>query len=278
MKVRFYGLIFIFFLCFSSFLAGWLTAVFILPGNLSQTKPKLLETSAQNRKQLPAQESPSSRETLEQRVKAKTEKTVPFFEEIKNNIMALFDPYKMDSLMKKNTYLSEKNHSIIKNKKPQIPLKIQPLAGDVSNDSEQNKDSKKLNQAKELSQSSLQGLHSLETQPEESQEERGSVLQKLQKEYDKNREQLLQIVESQSFFKMDGKFSFLISVFSERNGALDYVQKMREKYPLWSFLIKPYEDHTRIYLGPFPSKEKALEFKKTMPSSLSQDFLEEISL
>ena len=48
---RLYNLLFIFFLCFSCFLAGWLTAIYILPGNLSQKNLQELKTNVQNTEQ-----------------------------------------------------------------------------------------------------------------------------------------------------------------------------------------------------------------------------------
>ena len=107
-------------------------------------------------------------------------------------------------------------------------------------------------------------------------------LQTLQKTYDKkNKEQLLLIEKEQKFFKINGKFSFMINVFSEEDKAFEFVKQMKKQYPLWSFLLKIHRDHIRVYLGPFSSKELANEFKNSIPKPhpfSSLEFLEEVSL
>lgn len=268
------SLIFIFLLCFGSFLAGWLTAVFILPrslppAELSGTDPETMELSK-------ALEIPSSPKEQETKPPTDTEKSLPFFEEMKDNIILLFNPYKMDSLIKKNTYLDKNTDGPIKTQKAKaISLKV------PSFDKKNKNSTPKSNIQKPSSYSSLQKLVPLGSRPKKAEDREESVLKKLQKEYDKkNREQFAKIPKDQQFFLINGKFSFLVNVFSEQKPALTYIQSIKEIYPMWSFFIKAYKDHIRVYLGPFASKEKAMEFKKSAPQPLSftMDFLEEVSL
>ena len=199
-----------------------------------------------------------------------------FFEEMRDNIMILFNPYKMDSLLKQNTYLNKKSNSYTKGLSlKNIPIKIQLLEKKVLN----HKDLSQKSNKEELSDSSVLESVPIETRPKTKKQTELELLQKRQGKYDEqNREQLLQILGNQKFFFLEGKFSFLMNVFSEEEEALDYAKEMKEKHPFWSFLIKAHKDHIRIYLGPFKTKEKALEFKEMTHSSVSQDFLEEVSL
>ena len=285
MQVRSYLLVFVFFLCFGSFLAGWLTAVFILPGNFSQINPLPLKAgqsgnnqASANQIQLKDEKQASSHKRNSVSNKSSGQKnrkeTFSFFEEMKKNIGLLFDPYKMDSMIKADTFLNEKD-SPIRNQNIQIPLKAQPGRKSFS----ENKNPSKTFQQKEdmpyppTPESSSLGPES------KTQETRSPTLKKVQEEFDKkNHEQFLKISENQKFFAIDGKFSFLVNAFSEQKKALEYVKDIKRKHPNWSFFIKVHEDHTRIYLGPFPTEEKAMEFKQAMPPSLSPDFLEEVSL
>ncbi len=288
---KFYSLLFIFFLCSCCFLAGWLTAVYILPGALFQADSQKFDIHGQPGNQ-PNSLVKSSKGHLSETGLKENEtgkKIIPFFEEMRSNILLLFDPYRMDSTMKKNTYFEKKEASFIKNgADKQIPIKIQePVQSVVKKEAVlkngSNKDSHHSLQVQtdekkmDNGDSSLSGKASSETKKDEET----LALQKLQEGYDKkNREQLVKIVGNQKFFTMDGKFSFLINVFFEQDKALDYVKDMKSKHPLWSFLIKGHRDHIRIYLGPFQTKEKALEFKEIIasPSLFSQAYLEEVSL
>ncbi len=269
MNSRFYSLLFVFALCFGSFLAGWLIAVFILPGNLPPSHAGFPEDA-----------SPEARQkAIEAPLKADLEKpkeAFPFFKEMRDNIMLLFDPYKMDSLMKKDIRLNKKDSYIKSPSGVKAPLKLQLSRKKMSTGEKRH--SKSLGQ-KEDKPSFPLGKPWPGGSPSSAPKEESSALQELKAEYDKqNRERLLKIAKAQPFFKMDGKFSFLINVFSDKEEALGYAQKMKDKYPLWNFLIKARKEHIRIYLGPFPSRKKALEFKKNMPSSFSQEFLEEMGL
>ena len=73
----------------------------------------------------------------------------------------------------------------------------------------------------------------------------------------------------------------MVNVFSSQEKVSKYVNQMKKQYPMWSFLIKAHKDHIRVYVGPFPSKKLAEEFKKALPRPSpfsSLDFLEEVSL
>lgn len=277
---RLYNLLFVFCLCFSCFLAGWLTAIYILPGNLSQKNLQELKMNVQNTEQTDSSlDSNEQNPPIKISEKKSGDTAIPFFEEMKNNIMLLFDPYKIDSVVKKHTHLEKEgnpNSPFKKKTHTQIPLKIQQPAR-VNNI----KPSQNFNKPEKPAKPASPELAPPENHPQTQQEKETEGLQKLQAKYDeKNREQLLQILEGQKFFTLAGKFSFLVNVFSEEEKALKYVKNMKKQYPLWSFLIKAHKDHIRIYLGPFESKEKALEFKKIIPppTPFSQDFLEEASL
>lgn len=283
MSWAFHNLLFIFFLCFSCFLAGWLTAVYILPGNLSQRVSQTLKTDLQSvdkEDSLNPREKKRLEEKSEEKELKKTTAPLSFLKEMMDNLKVLFDPYKMDSVLKENTHLKENNRSYIKNKtQTQIPLKTPHQA--VLKSQSKEKSSQDLNkQGKSLGPLLLES-NTLEPPPTAEKSQEMEDLKKLQLAYDeKNKEQLLQILKDQKFFSLEGKFSFLINVFSERDKALDYIKDMKDKYPLWSFLIKVHKDHVRIYLGPFQSRERALEFKAQIPppSPFSLDFLEEVSL
>ena len=278
-EIRFYSLAFVFFLCFSSFLAGWLVSVLTSPRNPSQIEQEPLKASSQSIKPVSSSLRSNAKNLSEKYAEKEVQQNVPFFEEMRNNIMILFDPYKMDSLVKQHTYL-EKKGSFIKNRNhTQIPFKIQPSAQTASDDSKPKGPFQNFNKPKKWPLPSLQESTSLEALPKTKEDKGRSTLQKLQEEYDKkNHNQLSQIFKDQKFFTIDGQFSFLVKVFSDQEKALDYVQDMKKKHPLWSFLIKAHKDHIRIYLGPFPSKEKALEFKAAIPFPFSPVFLEEVSL
>ena len=108
-----------------------------------------------------------------------------------------------------------------------------------------------------------------------------SPLQKLQREYkQKNQQQLAAIEAKQKFFKPDGQLSFFINAFTDGEKAKKYVQGLKSQYPLWSVLLKPHQDHTRVYIGPFRSRKLAEEFKRLWLETpdFESAFLEEISL
>ena len=236
-------LIFVFILSFLSFLSGWLVAVFVLPGGLRQPE-------------------------IKNPVVEESSKDLPFFEEMKENILTLFDPYKMDALSKKDTSLG-KNSSFIKKSPDSVQIKSEALP-----ESEKDKKIEELpNLTEEEPETDL---------TEEKEKNLNPELQKIQEDYDKkNMEQLLIIEKAQKFFKSDGNFSFLLNVFSTQDKAFEYVENMKEQYPMWSFFMKAHEDHIRIYLGPFPARELALEFKNALPvpnSFSSLEFLEEVGL
>lgn len=272
---------YVFFLCFGSFLAGWLTALFILPGKkgLEGGPPAKI----QHKKNLSVYKSDHMpNHTAE----SSTVAEIPFFEELRDNIMLLFDPYKMDSLMRKNTFLEDqggpiKDHSVQKQGRPPVILKKQRTEkGEWSG--EQLK-----NPPQTFYRDERASLPSIpEPVPDEAPLAEGneialSPLKKLQQEYDKkNREQFARLSSGKKVFSVDGKFSFLVNVFSEQDEAMEFFSKMKSQYPSWSFFLKVHKDHIRVYLGPFSSKEKAMEFKKSQPHPLpfSQDFLEEVSL
>ncbi len=238
------SVLFVFLLCFVSFLLGWGTAVFVIPGGMAKKTDLKASSLVPGRENLPP---------------SKEGKNPAFFTEMKDNILFLFDPYKMDSFIKGTSSIKGENSPF----KPR-PVKLAPIKNLPP-------PQKKMDPAPAVLNPSLPPPEKMEN----------FEWQKLQEEYDKkNRAQLIKIAGNQKFFTIDGKFSFLIDVFSEQEKALDYIQEMKKFYPLWSFLIKAHSGHVRVYLGPFPSKQKALEFKKSIPepSPFSQIFLEEVSL
>ena len=106
-------------------------------------------------------------------------------------------------------------------------------------------------------------------------------LRERQEEYKRlNRQQLAAIEQEQRFFKSDGQFSFFVNAFSESEKAIKYVQDMKNRQPLWSFLLKLHQDHTRVYIGPFRSRKTAEEFQQLLPqnSSFKDVFLDEVPL
>ena len=257
--------VFVFFLCFATFLAGWLTAVYIVPGGFKvkqnpqpKDRPRVLEETKDNPQTFLSERS------------SKAGQILPFLEEMTNNILLLFNPYEMDSALKEGTHLKNKTAYIRKSRKD-IVLKNPPT-------------SNRMKALKFPQNSSFPGPLDQKLFPEElafKSQELPSPQTEQQIRYDKkNREQLAEIAKSQNIFKRDGKFSFLVNVFSEEEEALEYIQKMKRDYPLWSFLIKAESDHIRIYLGPISSRREALEFKESLPRLLpfSFDFLEEVSL
>lgn len=260
-KIRWDRFIFVFFLCFFSFLGGWLTAVFIVPGHLSARDS--------------LSESPSSPPKGSQ---VKKEKSDPFLKEMARHILILFDPYKMDSFMKENTRLKDEDFFI----KTEVP---QETTENINFSSTEDTNPASKEPEKDVEESVEEeippGLTEWELKRIQAEEEISKALKEVQEDYDKkNREQFLKISKTQDFFTLDGKFSFLVNVFSEQEPAFKYVKSMKEIYPSWSFLLKAHRDHVRIYLGPFPSEKKAMQFKESLPlpSPFSQLFLEEISL
>ena len=258
---RLFNLLFIFFLCFACFLFGWAFAVFVLPGQPVKSNLQTVKTSTK------------------EHVPENSQKTSPFFKDLRDNLLILFDPYKMDSTIKKHSLL-EKSDSYIKKAKP-IQVKA-PLTPSVDHKTSFNPNKEKKAEDPSLKPLSLLNSNSLEAETKTKDQKINKKLQKVQEDFDKkNREQLMKIASVQDFFSTDGKFSFLVNGFSEKKKALKYIQDMKKTYPLWSFLIKAHKDHISVYLGPFSSKKKALEFKKSLSHSQpfsSLDFLEEISL
>ena len=252
MKLNPFALIFIFASSFVCFLLGWLFAVFILPGQKLQ----------------PSVEIKQKDQTLSLTPPNPPIQNQPFLEEIKDNVLILFDPYKMDSLVKKDTQLDKKS-SFIKKSARSITIKKDSIKKVSPRYSP--KPALKMEEEAEFSQESILAPQAFD-----------SELQKIQADYDKkNREQLLLITEEQDFFKLNGKFSFMVNVFSDQEKTFKYINQLRKQYPMWSFLIKAHKDHIRVYLGPFPSRGLADEFKKKLPSPSpfsSLDFLEEVSL
>ena len=249
MKLSAFAFTAIFTLSFVCFLLGWLFAVFILPGQKLQHLAEVKHS-----KQLSSKDS------------AKTQdQNQLFLEEIKNNILLLFDPYKMDILVKKDTKLEQESSFI---KKPD-PVSVKKNINPYSLIPRTNL--KIIEEKKE---------HSALAEP--APQESNSKLHSIQADYDKkNKSQLILIEEEQRFFKSNGKFSFMVNVFSDQQKAFNYINQMKKQYPMWSFLLKAQKDHVRVYLGPFSSKELAVEFKKSIPKPSpfsSLDFLEEVSL
>ncbi|MCZ0932178.1 MAG: SPOR domain-containing protein [Oligoflexia bacterium] len=250
MKLSPFAFISVFAISFVCFLLGWLFAVFVLPGqklqHLAETKQKEQTLSA----------IPLETQTQDQ----------PFLKEMTNNVLILFDPYKLDSLVKKDTKLG-KESSFFKKSAGSIAIKkdSKPHLYNLQ------KKALKITEESEFLEEPSPALPTLS--PE---------LQEIQDGYDKkNREQLLLIKEEQKFFKPNGKFSFMVNVFSDQEKTFKYINQMKKQYPKWSFLIKAHKDHIRVYLGPFPSKQLAAEFKKTLPNPppfSSLEFLEEVSL
>ena len=252
MKLSLSALIALFSVSFVCFLLGWLFAVFVLPGE------KLNRLAERKHSEPAVTEEQMSRQSQDQ----------SFLEEIKNNVLILFDPYKMDDFVKKETKLGQ--DSFIKKTADSIVVKKNIKA--YSPPPAPKTDLRIIEAEKKLS-----ALPAPPVLPE-----RDSKLTAIQEEYDeRNRKQLALIEKGQKFFKSNGKFSFMVNVFSDQEKAFKYINTMKEQYPMWSFLLKIHKDHIRVYLGPFPSKELAEEFKKSipMPSPFSSlEFLEELSL
>lgn len=254
-KGQIFSFLFVFFLCFASFIAGWLLAVWWLPGigHFVEKKPSTVE-----------------RPLFDEKEEDGDDEQIPFFEKLKDHVLFLFDPYKMDSYLRKNTHLEKGEGPIKKEERRQIFLK------------------KRLFEPSRKAEESLpQNVKDFELSPPEGTElgkdlekKAPSFLEQIQIEYDeKNKKQFQAIPKEQNIFARDGNFSFLINVFSEKKKAEDYFEEVKEKYPLWSFFLKAHKDHVRIYLGPFSSRQKALEFKQTqaLPVLFSLEFIEEVS-
>ena len=271
MKLNPFTLVFVFVVSFICFLLGWLFAVYVLPGQKLQYLAKIKQNTLLDKASDIKSQSISNTEATLSTEPSAGSTNQPVLEEIKNNVLFLFDPYQMDSLIKKNTAL-EKKSSFIKHTADFITVKKKPT---VSIPTSPKIDLKSFEEEKQLSEEFSSASMSLlkEINPE---------LKALQESYDKkNKEQLLIIEAGQKFFKSNGKFSFMVNVFSSQDKTFKYVNQMKKQYPLWSFLIKAYRDHIRVYVGPFPSKELAQEFKKTLPNPSpfsSLNFLEEVSL
>ena len=260
------SLLFIFSLCFGSFFAGWMAAVYILPGNL-------LEQKANQKKQEISAVLPSDLSLREGEDSIREEKgriAVPSLKEVMDSLLILFDPYKMDAFIKNNTHLNKKD-SYIKNEPVQIPLKAPLLSSPALNSQD--------NASRYFEKGSLPDKTESPPSPLPSNQE--DHLAGLQKKYDKqNRRQLNNIQGQQDFFSAEGKFSFFVNAFSDQKEAEKYVQDLKKKYPLWSFLIKAHANHISIYLGPFSSKEQALSFKNALlkDGPFAAAFIEEVSL
>ena len=90
--------------------------------------------------------------------------------------------------------------------------------------------------------------------------------EKQREKYDKmNREQLGMIPKDQKLFAPKGPYSFLINAFDNEAKALKYIQGLKKRFPLWSFLIKARPRSLKIYLGPFETEKSATEFIQSIP-------------
>lgn len=107
----------------------------------------------------------------------------------------------------------------------------------------------------------------LQEKLEEKTNKKKQELDQKNKEYNKvNRARLLSISKQQTDFVLNGEYSFLVNVFSGEKKALEYIEKLQNKYPLWNFFIKLHKGNIKIYLGPFTSREKALNFMRLAPT------------
>ena len=233
-----FQIVLLFIFSFISFLFGWFFAVFAVPG-IDFNQKKALQAES---------EEAEIQSALEQ---------------IKSKMLFLFDLDELDKATKKNTLL-ETNKGYIQSESIDLKQKENLLK----------------NPALDLE---AKAKSFPETLPEEEHfpimAPLSPQLKKIREDFfKKNKEQLLAIESQQKFFKSNGKYSFLVNVFSTQDEALEYFGKIKERYPLWSFLMKAYTDHIRIYLGPFASKELALEFKNNLSVPYSLDYLEEVSL
>ena len=66
---------------------------------------------------------PSSQADTKLNPTSGVDKALPFFEEMKDNILLLFNPYQMDLAIKEGTYLKKENSYIIKKSKKPISVK-----------------------------------------------------------------------------------------------------------------------------------------------------------
>ena len=91
-----------------------------------------------------------------------------------------------------------------------------------------------------------------------------------------NKKEFAKIEDQQSFFSKKGQYSFLINVFSEEKSAFAYIEKLKKRFPVWNFFIRPDKVQLRVYLGPFETKKEALKFieKIPAPSPFPNYFLE----
>ena len=80
-----------------------------------------------------------------------------------------------------------------------------------------------------------------------------------------NQKAFSRIKNRQNVFNERGQFSFLINVFSKEEEAMEYVQKLRGRFPLWGFFLKPDRQNFRVYLGPFLTKARASDFINALP-------------
>ena len=133
---------------------GWFVAIYIVPGDLLQKKvnQKEMEKSQSIHSFVGSDKKNPLTKNEAKRAEIETNKTIPFFEEMRDNILLLFDPYKMDSLMRKNTYLEEKGN-YIKDKKKILVKTPFPFSATL-NDKNNKDSSQKMNQLKASSDSS----------------------------------------------------------------------------------------------------------------------------
>ena len=264
------SLLLIFACSFVSFLLGWFCAVFMLSGSSGLFGKGLLSDTPLSQNQ-ELEEGSLAQDPAE--ITA-PEDTRPFLEQIKNNMLFLFDPYQWDQASTKNTLLENQKGYI--HKKPQnIELKNPAQQALNKNPSLTPLKPKKTSSTKE----ELLALMEAEKASGPPLAPLSPKLKAVQEDFlKKNKAHLLAIENQQKFFKSDGKYSFLVNVFSTQEEALKYFIDRKERYPLWNFLVKAYPDHIRIYLGPFPSKELAMEFKNNLSAPYSLDYLEEVSL
>ena len=274
--MSFRSLIFVFFLCFSSFIAGWLSAIYAVPKNatgvVTETVTGAVSNSRLEDSKKPdlmsgtkdlAPNKPATNNLAPQNIKTPSALS---FKKVRDSLLFLFDPYKVNSF--KPPAVTKQPEQSFKSK----------TALNLQKQSPQAKKQKPLTFNNSFESSSLSFPASVDNQKDLL---KPTELQIIQAEYDKkNREQLLKIKGQQKLFTSTGQFSFLVNVFSKPKEALQYNQTIKKQYPTWSFFLKAYSDHVRIYLGPFASKQKALEFKNKLPQPppFDMNFLEEMPL
>jgi len=265
MKKKFKFLLTLFVFSFMSFALGWFFALSSHP----DLNPSLdvLGTDTKSNDDSPKDKSSSQNDGANSSTADSKHSKEPFvksslFKNMKDNVMMLFNPYELDRLSKKNTLLEFKTNIFDKSTalKTKTPVILPKKPTDKNSPQSTETPSEEKNSVAHPSKNNAID----EKQAPSAQLE--SFITETEKAFDKrNKEQLLSIENQQNFFKSNGKFSFLVNVFSKEEKAIEYVEKMKKEYPLWSFLLKFHGNHIRVYLGPFLSKEEALKFKNEIP-------------